>query len=266
MTTALRADADQGLAWATRAGLVAYGLLHLLVAWVAVELALGDRHHESSGQGALRQLTDQQLGHALVWAIAVAMLAFCLSRVIEGFVGHRDEGRGDRWRHRARAWGQAVAYGAIGGSALAIATTSGGGGSRTERSLTARVLDHPGGVVVLVLVALVILAVGLHHTYRGLTRDFRDELSAGGRTGEAGTVYLAFGQVGHTAKGVVIILVGGLVAYAGLSHHPRKSGGLDETLRTVRDQPFGPALLVAVAAGIACYGLFCFAQARHLSR
>jgi hypothetical protein len=33
----------------------------------------------------------------------------------------------------------------------------------------------------------------------------------------------------------------------------------------VLQQPFGPVLLVLIAAGIACYGLFCFARARHLS-
>ncbi|MGZ4457203.1 MAG: DUF1206 domain-containing protein, partial [Nocardioides sp.] len=31
-------------------------------------------------------------------------------------------------------------------------------------------------------------------------------------------------------------------------------------------QPFGPFLLGLIAVGIACYGLFCFARARHLSR
>ncbi len=32
------------------------------------------------------------------------------------------------------------------------------------------------------------------------------------------------------------------------------------------DQPFGQVLLIAIGLGIACYGLFCFARARHLSR
>jgi hypothetical protein len=31
-------------------------------------------------------------------------------------------------------------------------------------------------------------------------------------------------------------------------------------------QPFGPYLLFAVGIGIACYGLFSLAQARHLDR
>ena len=194
------------------------------------------------------------------------MAAFCLSRVVEGCVGHRDEDGSDRLRLRARAWGKAIVYAAISSSAGAIALHAGGGGSSKERSLSARVMDVPGGRIAVVLVGLGVLAVGCRHVYRGLTRDFRDELSEEGQDGDTGNVYLAFGQIGYAAKGVVIGLAGLLVGYAGLTHEPQKSGGLDEALQTVRDQPFGPVLLCAVAAGIGCYGLFCFAQARHLSR
>jgi hypothetical protein len=54
--------------------------------------------------------------------------------------------------------------------------------------------------------------------------------------------------------------------YAALTHDADKSGGLDQALLKVLDQPFGPLLLALAAAGIACYGLFCFAWARHLDR
>lgn len=261
-----RENAREGLDVVARIGLAAYGVLHLLVAWVAVELAFGGGQRDSSGQGAMRQLAAQPLGRALVGAIAVGMAGFCLGRAVEGCIGHRDEHGGDRWKHRARAWGKAVVYAAISASAAEIALGSGGGGSSKERTMSARVMDLPAGQVVVVLVGVGILALGLRHCYRAFTQDFRDELSAGGRDGESGRLYLAFGQVGYGAKGVVITLVGILVGYAGVTHDPQKSGGLDTALQTVRDQPFGPVLLCAVAAGIASYGLFCFAQARHLSQ
>ena len=61
-------------------------------------------------------------------------------------------------------------------------------------------------------------------------------------------------------------IVGSLFLYAALTHDPKKSGGLDQALQTVLEQPFGQALLTAIAIGIAAYGLFCFARAKHLSR
>lgn len=57
-----------------------------------------------------------------------------------------------------------------------------------------------------------------------------------------------------------------LFDYAAITHQPKRSGGLDQALQKVLQQPFGPGLLVVIAVGIACYGLFCFARARHLSR
>ena len=77
---------------------------------------------------------------------------------------------------------------------------------------------------------------------------------------------MLFGKVGYIAKGVAIAIVGGLFCYAAVTHDAKKSGGLDQALQTVREQPFGQVLLVVIAAGIACYGLFCFARAKHLSR
>lgn len=51
-----------------------------------------------------------------------------------------------------------------------------------------------------------------------------------------------------------------------LDPRPQEVGGLDVALETVRRQPYGQVLLLLIAAGIACYGLFTFARARHLSR
>ena len=68
------------------------------------------------------------------------------------------------------------------------------------------------------------------------------------------------------AKGVAFAIVGGLFVYAAVTHDAKKSGGLDVALHKVLQQPFGPFLLGLIAVGIGCYGLFCFARARHLSR
>ena len=44
----------------------------------------------------------------------------------------------------------------------------------------------------------------------------------------------------------------------------KKSGGLDQALVTLRDAPFGKFLLVAVAIGLACYGVYNVAKAWYL--
>jgi len=71
------------------------------------------------------------------------------------------------------------------------------------------------------------------------------------------------GVLGFTAKGAAYAVVGILVVAAAVTYDLSKSRGLDMALRTVAAQPYGRALLLAVAAGVAAYGFFAFAEARH---
>ena len=58
---------------AARAGMIAYGVVTLLIAWLALQLAFGDREGSTTSTGALRQLSQQPGGPARVWRVAVGM-------------------------------------------------------------------------------------------------------------------------------------------------------------------------------------------------
>jgi hypothetical protein len=102
--------------------------------------------------------------------------------------------------------------------------------------------------------------------YRGLSESHRDDLEVDGQVGNTGATYILFGKIGYVSKGVAVALVGALFVYAAISHDPDKSGGLDQALHKVLQQPFGAPVLLVIALGLACFGLFCFAWARHLDR
>lgn len=257
------ADSDW-LDTAIRAGLIAYGIVHLLIAWLAMQLALGDRSGEASNEGAMRQLAQQPFGEVLLWAIGIGMGFLVVWRLLEAALGHRDEEGSKRWFKRAASLGKAVVYGVVGYTAFAQAI--GGGSSSTGRSPTARLMDLPAGQWLVGVIGLGIIGYGVFMVGRGFTEKFKKDLSAEGMSGEAGTAYIWFGKAGHIAKGVSTGIIGGLFVYAAYTHRPKESGGLDDALRTVLEQPFGPFLLGVMALGIACYGLFCFARARHLSK
>ena len=71
------------------------------------------------------------------------------------------------------------------------------------------------------------------------------------------------GQIGCIVKGVAFAVVGGLFGWAAISYDPGKAGGLDDALRNVNGAPFGAGLLTLMALGLACFGVYCFAWARH---
>jgi MFS family permease len=259
-----RAQQSDWMDKAIRAGLVAYGVVHLLVGWLALQLAFGESEGKASNKGAMQELAQQPFGEVLVWAIAIGMFQLVLWRGLEAAVGHQDKDEGsDRWKARAVSVMKAIIYAAVGISALnvVIGAQSSKGGS----TWTKTVMEWPAGQWIVAAVGVAVIIYGLNHVRKGFTEDYAKHLDAEGKSGNTGKAYLMFGKVGYIGKGIAIAIVGMLILYGGLTHDPKKSGSLDQALHKLLTYPFGQIALVVVAAGIICYGLFCFARARHLS-
>ncbi|MDQ6935617.1 MAG: DUF1206 domain-containing protein [Actinomycetota bacterium] len=258
-----RAQNSEWLDVAIRIGLVAYGIVHLTIAWLAAELALGNRGGGASQQGALHHLAGEPFGKILVWAIALGMFLLVIWQLLEAALGHRGDEGGERIRKRATSTLKAVFYGYLG--VLAVKTVTGGSSGGGARSSTAKAMAVPGGAFVVGLVGVAVIGYGAGLAWWGWKEKFAEHLDSAGRTGEVGKAYLLLGKVGYIAKGLAMAVVGGLFCYAALTHDPNKAGGLDAALHEVLQQTLGVLLLLAIAVGLACYGLFCFARARHLN-
>jgi hypothetical protein len=247
-----------------RFGLVAYGVVHLIVGWLAVQLALGQQGQNASQKGAMQTLARQSYGPLLLWLITIGMFLLVLWRVLEVFLGHREYEGGQRVRRRVSSGLKAVIYAYIGYTALQYATGSGSSSNATQYTRT--LMNQPYGRWLVGLVGVVIIAYGVYYAYRGWSEKFMENLDARGSIGAASGAYRGLGKAGYIAKGVAFVVVGGLFGAAAITHQSKKSGGLDQALHTVLQQPMGPVLLLLIALGIACYGLFCFARARHLAK
>lgn len=261
-----RADNSEWFDKAVRFGLVVYGLVYLVLAWLGVQLAMGDQEGKATTKGAVAQLAEQPGGSVLIVLVAVGMFVLVLWRLFDLFFGHWGEEGGELWRHRAMDLVKAVIYGAIGWSALSIALGSGGGGGSGTKGVTAKILALPGGPFWVGLIGVAIIGYGVSQIYMAWNEKHQKKLATEGKSGEAGRAYMLFGKAGYIAKGIAIGLVGVLFVYAAFTQDPGKSGSTDKALHKVLQQPFGPWLLGALSVGIACYGLFQFARARHLSK
>ena len=260
-----QADDSEWMDHAVRVGLVSYGIVHLIIAWLAVQMAVGNGGGSASSQGALHQLAQNDVGRASLYVVGAGFVALVVWQLLEAVWGHRDEEGGKRVFKRVTSAGKAVLYGSLAVSAIKTAAGSSSGNGGTD-GLTAQLMQMPGGPLIVGGVAVGILAVAGFLLYRGLSESFRSKLESSGQTGNDGRAYVLFGKAGYVSKALALTVVGVLFLYAALTHNPKKSGGLDEALREVLEKPFGAPVLVAVALGFACYGLFCFAWARHLDR
>ena len=262
-----QANDSDWIARVARVGLVAYGVVYLMIGWLSIQLAFGEREGDPSSSGAMQELAGQPFGGVLIWVISIGMFLLVLWQGLEAAFGHRDEDGKKRLGKRLMSAGKAVVYAVIGISGVKVAIGSGSSsGSNGQESMTAKLMSAPAGQVLVGIVGLAIIGYGIYQIVQAWTENFAEKLDGEGRSGTSGTAYIAFGKAGYAARGVAFSVVGGLFCYAAITHDPKKSGGLDQALQTVLEQPFGQALLVAIAIGIAAYGAFCFARARHLSR
>ncbi|HEY7811948.1 MAG TPA: DUF1206 domain-containing protein [Nakamurella sp.] len=241
-------------------GLVTYGVVHILIGWIAVRIAWTGRGEgqEASQRGALAEMAEQPFGAGLLWLTVAGLVTLSVWQVVEAIWGHRDRPAGfKRTRKRLGSVGRAVSYTAVAVVAVAVLRGEAGAGD-TEEGWSARLMTVPAGRLLVIAIGVGIAALGVRLIRRGLKRKFTDDLAGG-----VGPVTVRTGQVGYLAKGIGFVLVGGLFGWAGVSHDPDRAGGLDDALRTVLDLPLGGVLLTAMALGLICFGVYCFFWARH---
>lgn len=260
-----RADDSEWMDHAVRVGLVSYGIVHLVLAWLTLQLVLGGGSGSASNQGALQKLAENGLGRFFLFVAAAGFVALVVWQALEAAWGHRDEDGGKRVFKRVISAAKVVIYGALAISAFKTATGSSSGGGGTD-TMTSKVMDLPAGPLLVGLIGLGVIVVAGFLAYRGWKEKFRSKLDVEGKTGHDGRAYILLGKIGYIAKGVALAVIGALFLYAAVTHDSSKSAGLDQALRKVLEQPFGGPILLVIALGFAGYGVFCFAWARHLDR
>jgi hypothetical protein len=246
-----------------RVGLFGYGIVHLLIGWLALQLAFGDRSGNPDQQGALQQLAQESYGEVLLWLIGVGLLFMAVWQVFEAIWGHTSRDEPKRTMKRVSSAVKVVIYAVIGVSAIKFALNAQSSSKNSTDQMTADLMKQPAGQWLVAAVGIAILVAGAMQVKRGITKSFTRDLTGDATSGTSGTAVEKFGQVGYISKGIAIGIVGVLFVWAAWDHDPQKAGGLDSALFKVLDQPFGPVLLAAIAIGIIAFGLYCFAWAKY---
>ena len=270
--TARQAGDSDTLEHLARVGLIAYGVVHLLVAWLAVQLAWFGGGGESADQsGAMATLAESPIGKPLLWVVGLGLVALAAWQAAEVI----------RWRHGWSASGKArtkalkksgkaivkaVIYAALAVLAIRFATGGGQSSSQQQQQTTAGVFGWPAGRWLVAAAGLVLIGVGAWHVRKAFNKHFLKEIDTSECSPSATKLVTRLGQIGFPGKGVALALVGGLLVWAAVTFDPSKARGLDGALKTVLDLPWGRVLLTLVAVGIAAFGVFCFVRARYPER
>jgi len=243
-----------------RAGLAARGVIYILTGWVAVLVALGHGSHEADQQGALQLLADKPYGSVSLWLLGAGFAAYALWRLSEAIYGAAGDGR--RTGPRLRSLARAVIYGGLAYLTFEVIAGTRGSQSGQQQDVTAKAMQHPGGRWLVGIAGLIIVVVGLVLAMEGLRRKFMKYMRTSQMNPRTRRIVRLLGVTGTVARGVVVALVGIGVIDAAVSHNPASSGGIDKALLGLRDQPFGPLMLILVALGLIIFGVYGLCEAR----
>lgn len=245
-----------------RVGLVVYGIVYLLIGWLAAQAALGRSAGSASGAGALEEIAQKPLGAAVLWLVVVGLGALAVWQVCQAIGGHRDDDGLRRWLARLGSASRGVVLAVL--ATMAARTALGDPDSGSGGGTTGAVLRLPLGTLLVLAGAAVIGAVAIASVHRGVTDRWRRDVEIEGRTGEIGRLVQVLARTGHLSRGVAFGVIALLVGRAALEHDPQRQAGLDQAIVRFRDEPLGPWLIVVVAAGLASYGGYQLVRAWYL--
>lgn len=256
-----RASNTEGLDVLARAGFAVMALLHILIGSIALRLVLGG-YGDADTSGALGPLAGSAAGPVLMWSGCAVCAALALWQLAEASVRARRKSAGQRLTKAVSSGSLVVIYGGVALTFAAFARGRGRDSGDSVAGFSAAVLSSPAGRPALTAVGLLILGIGVYFIYKGARRKFRPELRRFAGTGR-GRVIEVLGVTGHIAKGIALILAGGLFILAAANNSPGESTGLDGSLKRLLITPAGPWVVSAIAAGLIFYGLFALVRARY---
>ncbi|NMH98953.1 DUF1206 domain-containing protein [Pseudonocardia acidicola] len=246
-----------------RVGLVGYGVVHLLVAWLALQIVAGALPRGSAdAQGAVAAVAVTPYGAVALVVTTAGLIAFAVWQFTAAVIGFRWVTGGERTRKRAGAIAKAVAM--VGLATVSAGFVDGRGapsGDPGARTLTADLLAVPAGRVLVALVAAVLFVIAGTMTYTGTRRTFMGDLDVRRLRPAARRGIEWLGVAGHLSRALALAVVGLLMGAAAFASDPRLAGGLDAALRAIGATAPGRVLLAVVALGFGAFGLFCLADA-----
>lgn len=237
----------------TRLGFAARGLLYLVIAWLVVRTGRAE-----DLEGALEYVGEGS-GKWLLIAMTAGFIAYGLWRLADAafnIEAHDDDNMGKV--KRVGAGGSGLIYLFLAWQAIRLITSDGGGsgsggGGAQEGTQTA--LSLPGGGLIVVLAALLLLGVGIYQLVKAAKGSFLKHLEP--QVANADWAKWS-GRLGYAARGIIFLITGWFLLQAGLAEQASKSGGMEQALEWL-SRPMS----VAVAIGLALFGFFSLVEARY---
>jgi len=249
-----------------RIGWLAKGLIFAMIGLLGLDIARrGFSSEDADRTGALTAIAGAPAGRLLVLVVAAGLLLYAVWQVWSAAAAGDEADGGERLLSAVRRIGMvglSVSYALLGITGLQIAwrggasSSRGEGGSTSPESVASLLLSAPAGRWALASLGLGTIVVAGYHLWKGLTLEFVDDIDDASYSDGQRRSLLVLGVVGFGARSIMLAIAGGLFVISARDHDPDKSAGLDESLRTIADAPFGRWLLGAASIGLIAAGAY----------
>ncbi len=233
-----------------RAGLGATGAIYVALGIVSARVALlGTRRREAGIPGALRLLAAQPYGDLLLGAVVAGLAAIAVIHLAEA-----------AWKKRKGLYRLGLAVNGIGYALLAWAAArllfhvKKGGGDSFQRTGISWLLGESWGAAVLGLVGVAVAGGGVWEAWQGVWGGlpFRKDLLPRRLV----RILSGIARFGRVARGIVLCVLGYFICRAAIEGDPDRVRSMGGALQTFSHAAFGPALMGAIAFGLAAYGVY----------
>lgn len=255
-----------------RAGWFAKGVVYVIAGVLAIEVAARASgwsnspttgSQEASPTGAVKTVAGSGGGTLLLWLLAIGMFIYALWRIVTAALpGGKDA---EAMAHRIGYVCSAIIYSTFAVSAIALArrAPTSPDGNKKVTDISASIMSHSAGRVLLGAVGVIIIAVGLYRISKGVKLDVNDELDLSGMSPARVTWTKRLGAIGEIGRGIGIGLVGFFLLRSAITYNAGDATGLDGALRRLAVSGWGQVVVLIVGVGFVAYGVFCLATFTH---
>ncbi|MEQ1698495.1 MAG: DUF1206 domain-containing protein [Ilumatobacteraceae bacterium] len=270
--SARRFTADHpGIVACGRAGWCAKGLVYVIAGALILAVAAkasgwattAAANEEASPTGAFATVADSTGGSLVLVLLAAGMLLYAGWRLVTAALPGATDA--SAMLHRVGYVVSAIMYTTFAITAIELARNSQADqdGNRRVSDLSASVMEHTAGRLVIGLVAVIVMVVGAYRVSKGVRVDVTDEMNLGGMSADRVRWTKRLGAAGEIGRGIGIGLVGFFMLRAAITYRSAEATGLDGALRRLAEQSWGQVVVALVGIGFVAYGIFCLATFTH---
>lgn len=251
-----------------RLGYAARGTVYLIIAAFALLAAYGGSETRDS-QGAISALLDRSFGEILVGIVILGLLGYAVWRFLQSLLDADSHGLGLKAlvvRGGLLASGLIYVSLALFAAALLFGfdslVSTGEGANREEGVAGAlqAVFGAGYGRILTWGMAVVFAGVAVAHFVKGWRAGFEKWFDA---PEDHMRWVRPISRVGLIARGIVFLIIAGLLVYGGTVYTVEKAPGTADALSAVQGWPFGTALLTALAIGLTAFAAYSFAESAY---